>query len=217
MIPLAHPLLKPADFSNKSAIFHSIMYKFISRLSLLTGLAIAASSMATTASAVTLLGYYVANSANIPSDAGTEAGLANHLLGMVINTTDPTPIPPIPTSGTPYYIRNGNVDPGSGDAGLTGTQGSTGVNSIPAGFEYAFGRYDGPNGGYILWYLGGEAFVAPASSNGGGNWGDTANGLSHYTGFGTGGEVPGVPEGGTTLALLGLALGTLAFVRRKLG
>lgn len=157
------------------------------------------------ASAVTLLGYRVANGEPDNANPTQEAVFANFILDMALNTTSPAVHP----AGTPYSIRNGNADPGSGNIGV-GVQGATGANSISTGFEYAFGRYDGPNGGYILWYLGGAAFTAPATSDGDGNWGQ-AYGISHFTAF----NGTSVPDGGTSLILLGLGLGAIALFRRK--
>ena len=94
-----------------------------------------------------------------------------------------------------------------------GVQGASNDNTVDAGFEYALAKYDGQNGGYVLFYLGGVATTLPSVSNT--LWGaaDTDQyALSHYTAFN---GTPTVPDGGTTLILLGAALGGLGLVRRR--
>jgi hypothetical protein len=83
------------------------------------------------------------------------------------------------------------------DLGATGT------------YSYLYAKYDGQNDLSQVWYvgdLGGEItipFVGPSGHD-----------LSHYTLFVAGGN--GVPDGGTTLMLLGMAFGSLGMARRFL-
>jgi hypothetical protein len=76
-------------------------------------------------------------------------------------------------------------------------------------YSYLYAKYDGQNDLSQVWYvgdLGGEItipFVGPAGHD-----------LSHYTLFAAGGN--GVPDGGTTLMLLGMAFGSLGMARRFL-
>ena len=75
-------------------------------------------------------------------------------------------------------------------------------------FNYLFAKYDGPNQGSVVWYVGnlsGTITIPPA-------W--NRYGLSGWTLFGPGGA--GAPDGGTTVMLLGAALGTLGMARRFL-
>ena len=74
-------------------------------------------------------------------------------------------------------------------------------------YNYLFAKYDGPNQGSVVWYVGKlTSFTIPTQWNG--------YGLSGWTLFGPGGA--GAPDGGTTVMLLGAALGTLGVVRRYL-
>lgn len=91
--------------------------------------------------------------------------------------------------------------------------------TVDAGYEFALAKYDGQNGGYVLFYLGGNATVLPAFSAP--LWGTgTQYDISHHTVFNadvTGKPTPfgTVPDGGSTLLMLGAALGGFGFVRRR--
>jgi hypothetical protein len=78
------------------------------------------------------------------------------------------------------------------------------------GWTYLIAKYDGPNGGSMVWYLAGtvESVSVPAK------WGPstTSYDISHYTLF----NPTSVPDGGATLALLGCALVGLGVIRRSL-
>ena len=77
-------------------------------------------------------------------------------------------------------------------------------------YTYLFAKYDGPNQGSVVWYVGnlGGTIDIPADWNG--------YGLSGWTLF-TGGTPPtSLPDGGTTAMLLGAALGALGMARRFL-
>jgi len=83
---------------------------------------------------------------------------------------------------------------------------STTINLGAAGtYTYLFAKYDGPNYGSEVWYVGDLSgkLTIPATAGG--------YGLSGWTLFGTG---AGVPDGGTTVMLLGAALGALGMARR---
>jgi hypothetical protein len=73
-------------------------------------------------------------------------------------------------------------------------------------YTYLFAKYDGPNYGSEVWYVGDLSGIITIPSKAGGY------GLSGWTLFGPGG--PGVPDGGTTAMLLGVALSVLGVVRR---
>jgi len=74
-------------------------------------------------------------------------------------------------------------------------------------YNYLFAKYDGPNQGSVVWYVGNlTSFTIPTQWNG--------YGLSGWTLFGPGGA--GAPDGGTTVMLLGAALGALGMARRFL-
>jgi hypothetical protein len=76
------------------------------------------------------------------------------------------------------------------------------------GFTYLLAKYDGPNGVSEVWNLQGLVGKITIPSSFG------MYGISHYSLFGPGGG--GVPDGGTTVMLLGAALGALGVVRRYL-
>jgi len=78
-------------------------------------------------------------------------------------------------------------------------------------YSYLFAKYDGPNAGSEVWYVGGMSGIItiPALGLAGQHYG-----LSGWTLFGPG--VPQAPDGGTTVMLLGAALGALGMARRFL-
>jgi hypothetical protein len=90
--------------------------------------------------------------------------------------------------------------------GVDGT--GTSINLGAGGtYTYLFAKYDGPNQGSIVWYVGNLSgmITIPAT------WGQY--GLSGWTLFGLEGAVP---DGGTTVMLLGMAFGALGIARRYL-
>jgi VPDSG-CTERM motif len=95
---------------------------------------------------------------------------------------------------------------------LNGPASDANVTLGLGGFTYLFAKYDGPNGGSEVWDVAGlsgtitiPANGLPAQNN--------QYGLSGWTLF-TGGTTT-VPDGGSTVALLGLALTGLAGIRAK--
>jgi hypothetical protein len=77
-----------------------------------------------------------------------------------------------------------------------------------SGYEYLLAKYDGPNYGTEVWYINGLSGDITIPSHGG------QYGISGSTLF-TPGTPTGVPDGGSTVALLGLAaLGLVAVSRR---
>jgi hypothetical protein len=118
-----------------------------------------------------------------------DCGMANGQSYFIVN--------PSPTFGTTLpnatFVTNGT--------NATGIQ-------VLTGYTYLFAKYDGPNAGSVVWYIGnlvGQTIDIPATWNG--------YGLSGWTIFSGGG---GVPDGGTTVMLLGAALGALGMARRFL-
>ena len=87
--------------------------------------------------------------------------------------------------------------------------GTTNVNLGTGGFTYLLAKYDGPNGGSAVWNVQGLTGIVTIPLNGFPDYG-----LSHWSLFGPGGG--GVPDGGTTVMLLGAALGALGMARRFL-
>jgi hypothetical protein len=117
--------------------------------------------------------------------------------GQIYNRSLANPGPGFPNYPTAVFSHNG-----------TGTSVNLGGGSL---FSYLFAKYDGPNAGSEVWYVGGISgtITIPGFGLAGQNYG-----LSGWTLFGPG--VPGVPDGGTTVMLLGAALGALGMARRFL-
>ena len=85
---------------------------------------------------------------------------------------------------------------------------------LGSGYLYLVGKYDGPNYGAAVWYVGdldglvGVDVTIPSTAGG--------YGLSHtYLFNGVTPPPNGVPDGGTTLMLLGSALAGLGALRRR--
>ncbi len=142
----------------------------------------------------------------IPSSEQDRVNYTNHLIGMGLGTTDqalgqtftrstndfgplPTAVIVNPTVTTPNPTATISIDIGSGL------------------YTYLFAKYDGPNYGSEVWYIGDLSGTITIPGFAG------RYGLSGYTLFGPGG-VPGVPDGGTTAMLLGAALSVLGVARR---
>jgi hypothetical protein len=94
---------------------------------------------------------------------------------------------------------------------LNGT--STTIDLGTGLYSYLFAKYDGPNAGAEVWFVGNLSGVITIPA-----FGLTEGqhyGLSGWTLFGPGGG-GNVPDGGTTVMLLGAALGALGIARRYL-
>ncbi len=141
----------------------------------------------------------------IPSGDVDRTNYVNHLIDMVPGTSDSF-------SGQTFHRSLANPGPGFPnypDAvfALNGT--STTINLGSGLYSYLFAKYDGPNAGSEVWYVGdlSGTITIPAVGLAGQNYG-----LSGWTLFGPGGT--SVPDGGTTVMLLGAALGALGMARR---
>jgi hypothetical protein len=157
------------------------------------------SAFALTINDAGVVGVHHGNLAN--SNPDTETVAAQKLLDMLANTIDGN----FQTSLTEYA--------GQPTVVLSlGVQTLGAVTSVPAGHDYVMGKYDGAEGGYVLWYLGGAAVDLPATSAT--IWmnqaGKAGLGLSHFTVF----NAVTTPEGGTTILLLGAGLFAISAVRR---
>jgi hypothetical protein len=144
----------------------------------------------------------------IPSGDQDRLDYVNHLVFMYNNgITDDVAL------GQTFHIVNGAPAFGAslpnavlaGHVNGTSTSISLGNGSL---YSYLFAKYDGPNQGSVVWYVGNlnGVITIPPDWNG--------YGLSGWTLFGPGGQ--GVPDGGTTVMLLGAALGALGMARRFL-
>jgi hypothetical protein len=76
-------------------------------------------------------------------------------------------------------------------------------------FAYLFAKYDGPNDDSVVWFVGDLSGIITIPQ-----LGPNGYGLSGWILFRGGGG--GVPDGGTTVMLLGAALGALGMARRFL-
>src|SRR5213596_2596788 len=137
----------------------------------------------------------------IPSGDSDRLTYVNHLVGMALGTSDKA-------DGQNYFRSNNSFSP-LPQAVLAGHVNgtSTTINLGAQGtYTYLFAKYDGPNYGSEVWYVGdlsGKITIPPTAGG---------YGLSGWTLFGRGGQ--GVPDGGTTAMLLGAALSVLGMARR---
>ena len=145
----------------------------------------------------------------IPSGDAARTNYVNHLIDMVPGTSDSF-------SGQTFNRTLNNPGPGFPnypDAvfGKNGT--STSIDLGTGLYSYLFAKYDGPNAGSEVWYVGDLSGVITIPADG---LAGQKYGLSGWTLFGPGG-VPHTPDSGATAALLGLGLAGLAGLRAKFG
>jgi hypothetical protein len=141
----------------------------------------------------------------IPSSEQDRVNYTNHLIGMALGTSDQA-------FGQTFFRSNNSFGPlpTAVIVGPTVTfQNPPSTVSINIGtglYTYLFAKYDGPNYGSEVWYIGDLSGTITIPGFAG------RYGLSGYTLFGPGGQ--GVPDGGTTAMLLGAALSVLGVARR---
>lgn len=138
----------------------------------------------------------------IPSGDQARTTYVNHLIGMALGTSDKA-------DGQTYFRSNNSFSPlPTAVWALNGT--GTSINLGAGGmYTYLFAKYDGPNYGSEVWYVGDLSGIITIPATAG------RYGLSGWTLFGPG-TGTGVPDGGTTAMLLGAALGALGVARRYL-
>jgi hypothetical protein len=170
------------------------------------------------ASGVTVLGYndvHTLGSVNespngiLVPDAD-RAALVNHLIGQALNTNDLVNIFPHFYSVRRFGNNFGPL-PGPAVFALNGT--GTNITIGSGLYSYLWASYSYPSGltEARVWYIGNLSgdITIPVTVVGVGTLT-----LVGWTLFGPG--VPGVPDGGTTVMLLGAALGALGMARRFL-
>ncbi len=136
----------------------------------------------------------------IPSGDADRVTYVNHLIGMTLgghNFGD----------GQEYFRSNNSFSPLPA-AVFNHNGAGTSVNLGAGGFLYLFAKYDGPNFGSEVWYVGGMTGTITIPAFGSGE----QYGLSGWTLFTPGGNT--VPEGGSTIAFLGLVLTAAELLRR---
>jgi hypothetical protein len=141
----------------------------------------------------------------IPSNPSNEATYINTLKGLAPGATA-TPI------GTETYDRVGSTlstagFPTATDVGSVSDNSGNNVVDV-TGYTYLLGKYDAGNAGSYVWYVGDLTGLQTIPATAG------QYGLSHWALFNPRGG--GVPDGGTTVTLLGLAIAALAFAKRRL-
>jgi VPDSG-CTERM motif len=134
----------------------------------------------------------------IPSGDADRTTYVNHLIGMALGTTNSA-------DGQTYTRSNHAFSPM--DAAVWNSNGtSTSIDLGATGFEYLLAKYDGPNYGSEVWDINGLTGIITIPALAG------QYGLSGWTLFTPSGSVP---DGGNTIALLGLVLVGLAGVRAR--
>jgi hypothetical protein len=145
-----------------------------------------------------------------PASEAQEASYINFMIGLGLGQSDTfdgqtitrsnNVFANLPTANATGAVRNNSPVNDNGlvhiDLGAVGT------------YSYLYAKYDGQNDLTQVWYvgdLGGEITIPFEGPNG--------HAISHYTLFVAGGQVP---DGGTTVMLLGTALGALGMARRFL-
>jgi hypothetical protein len=142
-----------------------------------------------------------------PANPPDEVGYINNLISLAPGT------PPTIIDGHTYVrsLNSCGTCPAAvfsgikNDAPVNNGNGTTTVNLGTGGFTYLLAKYDGPNGGDAVWNVQGLSGLVEIPFN------LFGHDISHWSLFGGG---QGVPDGGTTVMLLGAALGALSMTRR---
>jgi hypothetical protein len=134
----------------------------------------------------------------IPSGDQDRENYTNHLIDMALGSSDSF-------SGQDFKRSNNNFGP---LADAVFDHNGTSLSIDVTGFDYLFAKYDGPNYGSEVWYVGDLSGVITIPAKGG------KYGLSGWTLFTGSGD--NVPDAGATVSLLGAALMGLAFLRARL-
>jgi VPDSG-CTERM motif len=148
------------------------------------------------------------------SNTTNEAAWANYLLSLGANQTTTADAPGDTNSATENY-QTGPTDYNGTVSG--GVQGATGDYTVSGNYDYVLVKYDGQNAGYVLFNMAdwGSSTLPQYSYT---IWGanDEQYQISHYTGFCSTGTCSSVPDGGSTVALLGSALFAFGMLARRL-
>ncbi len=139
----------------------------------------------------------------LPASDADRTLFVNSLIGLALNGSTHVIIGPHDN-----LITRSNNDFGSLPTAVFALNGGTTTIDLGTGlYSYLFAKYDGPNYGAEVWYVGNLSGIITIPATGGGF------DLSGWTLFGPGGRVP---DGGITVMLLGAALGALGIAQRFL-
>jgi hypothetical protein len=170
-----------------------------------------------------LLGTVIPGLQGNGGQAARDALMTNNLLAMGLGAQD--------SSTGPLYSRSFNNFGSLPAATATGAVIATGIQagttavtvSLGTGFQYLVAAYDGPNGGVAVFNVGGLTGsvdlyrYAKPLANGNLLGSNTAQqGYFLMTGWSLLNPTGTVPDGGTTVMLLGMAFGALGMARRFL-
>jgi hypothetical protein len=175
---------------------------------LAAGIACACLMATAQATTITFLGTVVEG---IPP--ANDATYLTDLLGVSLGGTG--------TGDGQTFHRSSNADPGDGSTANAHAFVQTDPSIAAPGSEYVVAHYGGKNSISAVWYLGGNGFDIPNDQNallaligsGFGIQNDSLNG--GYSGYTVFGNTTNVPDGGATVALLGLGMLGVAAIRRK--
>ena len=143
-----------------------------------------------------------------PADPTSRANYINFMIGLTPGTSGTFQNPP----HTQTITRSSNLFASLPNALVPGAVSGTDTTiDLGSGvFSYLFAKYDGGNDISQVWYVGNLSGIVTIPADG-----PLGHGLSGWVLFppGGGGQVP---DGGTTVMLLGAALGALGVARRYL-
>lgn len=148
-----------------------------------------------------------------PADPSDEVDAINAILGLSLGGTG--------SFGGNTIYRSQNNFGSLPTPTLTGTSGTgTKTSFVDDGYDYLAVKYDGPNGASEVYYLGdvlpGTMIYIPANAFGVNNTQYGLSGWNFFNAITTTNPPPSVPDGGSTVALLGVALAGAEALRRKM-
>jgi hypothetical protein len=144
-----------------------------------------------------------------PASPAAHAAFLNFLITMGTNTTVVHDFGGSFGTQTLYRTTNtfGSLPSVVAATAVSGTGTTINLNTLGT-FTYLFAKYDGQNDDSVVWNISGLTGILTIPQDG-----PDGHGLSGWILFGPTGSVP---DGGTTVMLLGAALGALGMARRFL-